>query len=116
MRKPRANFDTGGLWNAPAGKMIQWQVRGMAQIRYSLDEIHRAVDLGIRSVLLADIGLIHVVAGLRKEGRLPENLRIKSSAVMAPGNPLAAKVLSDLGSDTINVATDLSVERGGSGP
>ena len=62
---PRANFDTGGLWNAPAGKLIQWQVRGSDQIRYSLDDVFRACDLGIRSVLLSDYGLIEVVGKLK---------------------------------------------------
>jgi len=62
---PRAGFDIGGAWNAPAGKFIQWQVRGADQLRYSLDDIFRAVDLGIRSVLIADIGLIKVIKDLR---------------------------------------------------
>lgn len=106
---PRANFDIGGLWNAPAGKLIQWQVRGADQIRYSLDDIFRACDLGIRSVLLADIGLIKLVHDLRDNGRLPSDLIIKSSAVLAPANPVSCKLLEDIGSNTVNVSTDLTV-------
>jgi hypothetical protein len=106
---PRANFDVGGLWNAPFGKTIQWQVRGAEQLRFCLDEIHRAVDLGIRSVLLADWGLIRTVAELRKQDRLPKKLVIKSSAVMAPANPASARLLQETGANTVNVATDLSV-------
>lgn len=105
---PRANFDTGGLWNAPAGKLIQWQVRGAAQIRYSLDDIFRACDLGIRSFLLADVGLIEVVHRLREKGKLPRELIIKSSAILAPANPASCQLLERIGSDTINVSTDLS--------
>lgn len=106
---PRANFDAGGLWNAPVGKFIQWQVRGADQLRYSLDDVFRACDLGIRSVLLADFGLIQAVSQLRSGGKLPPELVIKSSAVMAPANPASCKLLEDIGSDTINVSTDLSV-------
>ncbi|MCB1124186.1 MAG: U32 family peptidase, partial [Verrucomicrobiae bacterium] len=106
---PRAGFDIGGAWNAPAGKFIQWQVRGADQLRYSLDDIFRATDLGIRSVLLADIGLIQVVDELRRAGDLPADLIIKSSAVMMPANPASARLMQDLGSDTVNVSTDLSV-------
>ncbi|MBK1879172.1 U32 family peptidase [Pelagicoccus mobilis] len=106
---PRAGFDVGGMWNAPAGKFIQWQVRGADQLRYSIDEVKRACDLGIRSFLLADIGLIEMVSDLRNSGELPKNLIIKSSAVIAPANPASCKILERLGSDTINVATDLTL-------
>ena len=105
---PRANFDTGGLWNAPVGKLIQWQVRGADQLRYSLDDVFRACDLGIRSVLLSDYGLIEIVAKLRDSGKLPRNLIIKSSAILAPANPASCSLLERLGADTVNVSTDLS--------
>ncbi len=108
---PRAPFDTGGLWTAPAGKVVQWQVRGADQLRHSLDEIRRACDLGIRSVLLADYGLIEVVDELRQSGELPQDLGIKSSAILAPANPASARLLERIGASTINVATDLSVEQ-----
>ena len=106
---PRAGFDIGGAWNAPVGKFIQWQVRGADQLRYSLDDIYRAVDLGIRSVLIADVGLIKIINDLRACGDLPAELMVKSSAVMMPANPASAKLMEDLGSDTVNVSTDLSV-------
>jgi hypothetical protein len=105
---PRANFDTGGLWNAPAGKLIQWQVRGADQIRYSLDDVFRACDLGIRSVLIADIGLIQIIKELRDQAKLPKELIVKSSAILAPANPASCKLLETIGADTINVSTDLS--------
>src|SRR5690606_31651620 len=66
-------------------------------------------ELGIRSVLLADIGLIQLVAQLRSAGQLPSDLIIKSSAVMSVANPASVKLLQEIGTDTINVATDLSV-------
>jgi len=107
---PRANFDTGALWSAPGGKCIQWQNRGADQLRYCLDDIFRASDLGIRGFLLADYGLIQIVDQLRRQGQLPKTTIIKSSAVMAPANPSTVRLLESLGADTINVATDLSIE------
>ena len=106
---PRASFDTGGLWNAPAGRVIGWQARGASQVRYALDDVFRAVDLGIRSVLIADWGLIRIVSELRKQKVLPANLLIKSSAIMAPANPATVRLLEEIGADTINVATDLDI-------
>ena len=108
---PRANFDIGGFWNAPVGPMIQWQVRGADQLRYSLDDIFRACDLGIRSVLIADVGLIHMVKQLRDAGTLPSELIVKSSAVLVPANPAFARLLEAIGSDTINVSTDLTTSQ-----
>jgi len=106
---PRASFETGGLWAAPAGRAIQWQNRGSDQLRFCLDDVHRASDLGIRSVLLADFGLIQMVGELRRAGKLPKNLIVKSSALMAPANPASVRLLEQIGADTINVATDLSI-------
>lgn len=106
---PRANFDTGALWSAPIGKCIQWQNRGADQLRYCLDDIFRAVSLGVRSFLLADFGLIQIVGQLRRGGELPNDTVIKASAVMAPANPATVRLLESLGANTINVATDLSV-------
>jgi hypothetical protein len=106
---PRASFDTGGLWSAPAGKAIGWQNRGAEQLRFCLDDIFRALDLGVRSVLLADIGLIQCVDELRRQMKLPADLVIKSSALMATANPASARVLERIGANSVNVATDLSV-------
>ena len=105
----RASYDTGGLSTAPAGGIAQWQIRGANQLRYGLDDINRVVDLGIRSVLIADTGLIQIVDELRKKGELPENLVIKSSASFAPANAASVKILEQLGANTINLATDLSI-------
>ncbi len=59
-------------------------VRGAEQIRYSLDDVFRACDLGIRSFLIADLGLIQIINQLRDQGDLPSNLIVKSSAILAP--------------------------------
>jgi hypothetical protein len=106
---PRASFDIGGMWNAPSGRVIGWQARGANQVQYALDEIYRVIDLGIRSVLIADWGIIKIVADLRKKNVFPHNLLIKSSAIMAPANPASAQLLEEIGTDTINVATDLNM-------
>ena len=57
---PRASYDTGGFYKAPAGQFIGWQVRGADQLRYAMDDIRHACDLGLRSVLIADIGQVYL--------------------------------------------------------
>lgn len=110
---PRANFDIGGMSAAPSGKFIQWQIRGQDQFLYALEDIKRACDLGCRSVLLADFGLIQAVGQLRGKGALPSNLVIKTSAVMAPANAATCRLLEEIGGNTLNIATDLTVAQVG---
>jgi hypothetical protein len=69
----------------------------------------RATDLGIRSVLAADEGLIQLLGQARVAGELPADLIIKASAVLGIANPLGAKLIHDAGADTINVSSDISI-------
>jgi hypothetical protein len=106
---PRATFDIGAQVVASAGRSLGLSLRGADQLAFALADIRRAVDLGIRSVLISDIGLISIVAKLRAKGDLPGDLIIKTSVMMAPCNPASARVLEDLGANTINIPSDLSI-------
>jgi hypothetical protein len=106
---PRATFDIGAQVVAPAGRSLGLSLRGADQLAFALADIRRAVDLGIRSVLISDIGLISIVGKLRAKGELPGDLIIKTSVMMAPCNPASARLLEDLGASTINVPSDLSI-------
>ncbi len=106
---PRAAYDIGAQAYAAAGKSLAPALRGGDQLVYALKDIERAAALGIRSVLVADIGLLAVVGEMKKRGDLPRGLIVKTSVMMAPANPAAARVLEDLGATTINVPSDLTV-------
>lgn len=105
---PRAPFETGAQALAPAGKVIGWQHRGADQLVYALEDVRRACDLGIRSVLPADLGLIWVLNEMKKKGELPRNLVLKSSVTLPAANPATAKVFESVGVTTLNIPTDLS--------
>ena len=106
---PRASWDTGAQATSPAGKSIALSMRGAGQLAQGVMDTERAVKLGCRSILISDIGSLTVTNQLRKSGKLPKNLIIKTSVMMAPANPASARVLEDLGADTINVPSDLSL-------
>jgi peptidase U32-like protein len=106
---PRATFDIGAQVVAPAGRSLGLSLRGADQLGFALADIRRAVDLGIRSVLISDIGLISIVGKLRAKGELPADLIIKTSVMMAPCNPASARILEDLGANTINIPSDLTI-------
>ena len=106
---PRATFDIGAQAYSPAGKTLGLSLRGADQLAFGLMDIDRAVSLGIRSVLVSDIGQLMVVGKMRAAGRLPADLIVKTSVMMAPCNPASARVLEDLGATTINIPSDLTI-------
>ncbi len=105
---PRAPFETGAQALAPAGKVIGWQHRGADQLVYALEDVRRACDLGIRSVLPADLGLIWVLNEMKQKGELPRNLVLKSSVTLPAANPATARVFERAGVSTLNIPTDLA--------
>jgi hypothetical protein len=108
---PRATFDIGAQPYTPAGKSLGLSLRGADQLVYAMEDVRRAVALGLRSVLVSDLGILQVVAKMREVGELPKNLVIKTSVMMAPANPASARVLEELGANTINIPSDLSVSQ-----
>lgn len=105
---PRATFETGAQAHTPAGKVIGLQHRGADQLAYAVEDVRRAVDLGIRSVLPADLGLIWVINEMKRRGDLPANLVVKSSVTLPAANPATARVFETAGVSTLNIPTDLS--------
>jgi hypothetical protein len=106
---PRATFDVGAQVFSPAGKALGLSARGADQIRFSLEDVQRGVELGLRSVLVSDLGVLQVMGKMKATGDLPADLIIKTSVMMAPANPVSAKILEDLGATTINIPSDLSI-------
>lgn len=107
---PRATFDTSPQPWTPAGKVIGWNLRGSSQLAYAIEDVKRGCALGLRSVLVCDLGLLWILDEMKKAGDLPANLRIKVSILQSIPNPATAKVLERLGATTLNVSPDLSLE------
>lgn len=76
---PRAAWDTGAQIVASAGKNLGARLRGMDQVVYALEDIRRACALGIRSVLIADEGLLWLANEMKKAGELPPDFVFKIS-------------------------------------
>lgn len=108
---PRAPFDISSQPLTQAGKNIGWRNAGIDQLVYALEDVHRACELGIRSVLLADEGLLWIVNQFKSLGKLPKDLVVKISALMGASNPISIRILQDLGASTFNVASDQSLPR-----
>jgi hypothetical protein len=106
---PRAAWDTGAQITASAGKNLGARLRGMDQVVYAAEDIRRACALGIRSVLVADEGLMALVLEMKKAGELPPNFVVKVSVQMGAANPISVRWMEQLGAGTYNTPTDLSL-------
>lgn len=106
---PREEWDIGRAASSADGQVLAGRLRGTRQLRYAVDDIVRAAELGIRGFLIADPGLLKLVAGLQAAGQLPASIVWKVSAVLAPSNPLSFRTLEELGGSTINVPSDLTL-------
>ncbi|MGI8911193.1 MAG: U32 family peptidase [Rubrobacteraceae bacterium] len=106
---PRASWETGATVISGAGKTLGAQHRGQDQLAYALEDVLRGVSLGLRGVLVADAGLLWVLRDLKKSGDLPADLVVKVSVQLAAANAAAIQAMEDLGADTYNVPTDLSL-------
>jgi hypothetical protein len=105
---PRAPWEGNGQALSPDGKIFGWRHMGMDQVVYGFRDVERAVELGMRSILIADEGLIWLVDQAKQRGILPADLVVKASALMGLSNPLGIKLLVDQGLGTVNVASDIS--------
>lgn len=106
---PRATFDIGAQVLSAAGKTLGLSLRGADQLVYAMEDVKRAVRLGLRSVLVSDLGILQIVANMRAAGDLPIDLILKTSVMMAPTNPASARILELLGANTINIPSDLTL-------
>src|SRR5215207_7716278 len=106
---PRAGWDTGAMAYAAAGRIVAPKVRGMDQLVQAVEDVKRACEHGITSVLVTDDGLLEVLGAMKRAGELPERLILKGSVMLGASNPVSVRNLERLGLTTFNVPTDLSL-------
>jgi hypothetical protein len=107
--RPNAAWDTSAMARAPAGAVVAPTSRGQEQVVQGLEDVKRAAAHGIRSVLIADLGLLSVFGAMRAAGEVPDEMQAKVSVMLPAANPAAARVLADLGANTLNLPTDLTL-------
>jgi hypothetical protein len=106
---PRAGWDTGAMAYSTAGKIVAPKARGMDQLVHAVEDVKRALEHGIYSVLVTDEGLLLVLGKMKKAGELPQELILKGSVMLGAANPASVRLLQDLGLTTFNTPTDLSL-------
>jgi hypothetical protein len=107
--RPNAAWDTSAMARSPAGGAVAAASRGQEQVVQGIEDVKRAAAHGIRSVLIADLGLLSVFGAMRAAGELPDDMQAKISVMLPAANPAAARVLAELGASTLNLPTDLTL-------
>jgi hypothetical protein len=107
--RPNAAWDTSAMARAVAGAVVAPTSRGQEQVVQGIEDVKRAAAHGIRSVLIADLGLLAVFGAMRGAGELPDDMQAKISVMLPAANPAAARVLAELGASTLNLPTDLTL-------
>jgi hypothetical protein len=107
--RPNAAWDTSAMARSPAGAVVAPASRGMEQVVHGIEDATRAAAHGIRSVLVADLGLLSVLGAMRAAGELPGDMQAKVSVMLPAANPASARVLAGLGATTLNLPTDLTL-------
>jgi hypothetical protein len=106
---PRATYDTSASVLTLEGQRMGLRLRGQEQVVRAIEDVKRASDLGCRSFLIYDEGLLWVLDEMRIQGELPNETKIKISAHTGHGNPASAKLLEKLGASSINPVRDLQL-------
>ena len=106
---PRATYDTSASANTPEGARIGYRLRGYKNLVYGLEDVKRAVSLGVRGIVVYDEGMLWVLGEMRKKGELPKNTHFKVSAHCGHGNPASARLLELIGADSFNPVRDLQI-------
>ena len=107
---PRAPYDTSATAQTREGARIGYRLRGYDNLTYAMEDVKRAVELGVRGIVVYDEGLLWVLNKMREEGELPLDVHFKVSAHCGHGNPASARLLEDIGADSFNPVRDLQIE------
>jgi Peptidase family U32 len=106
---PRAGWGTGVQATASSGRVVAGSLRGVDELRAAVLDVVHAAELGVRSVLVSDLGQLAVLARMRDAGDLPADFVLKVSISLPVANPATARVLEDLGASSLNLPVDLAV-------
>ena len=104
---PRANWDTGVQAATLGGRVIGSSLRGADQLAFGVEDVLHGAALGLRSILVADLGHLKVLGQMKRTGDLPADFVLKVSVTLAAANPATARLLEDLGATSINLPVDL---------
>ncbi len=106
---PRATYDTSATVQSSQGMRIGYRLRGIEQVIRAIEDVKRAVELGIKGFLVYDEGMLWLVNQMRQDGELPPDISFKVSAHCGNANPISVKLMAEHGADSVNPVRDLQL-------
>lgn len=106
---PRATYDTSASVQTKEGSRMGYRLRGYDNLLYAIEDAKRAIEFGVRGILLYDEGLLWVLNQMREDGIIPKNTHFKLSAHTGHGNPADGKLFQELGLNSLNPVRDLQI-------
>lgn len=106
---PRVMWDIGRMSSTPEGAYSGIRIRGSDYLSYTIADMMRAMEAGVRGFLVWDEGLLMVLVEMRRQGKIPADCFFKVSVFTGHANPAGAKVIETLGADTLNPLPDLTL-------
>lgn len=107
---PRATTDTSASVNTQEGVRMGYRLRGQEQVIRAIEDIRRAVKLGVRSFMVYDEGQLWLMNKMRQDGFLPNDVKFKISAHTGHGNPCSARLLQEIGANSFNPVRDIQLQ------
>ena len=108
---PRGTWDISALPFTPAGKAQGIRHEGVDQLVYAMEDLKRGVQLGLRGALVGDEGLLLLTKEMKRQGLLPRDFVVKCSVQIMASNPVSIRLMQDIGADTYNVPTALTLPK-----
>ncbi|WP_313896075.1 hypothetical protein [Streptomyces sp. YIM 98790] len=106
---PRGTWDIGAATRTSSGGAGP-RARGNDALAGCVEDALRAAELGVRCLLVADEGVLWTLHRLRAAGTLPADTTLKVSALIGPVNPASVAVHEQLGADSVNIPSDLTLQ------
>ena len=107
---PRATTDTSASVHTDEGVRMGYRLRGQEQVVRAVEDVKRAARFGVRSFLVYDEGCLWILNKMRSEGFIPKDCKFKVSAHAGHGNPCSAKMLEEIGANSINPVRDIQLQ------
>jgi hypothetical protein len=106
---PRVMWDIGRMSSTPEGAYSGIRIRGSDYLSYTIADMVRAMEAGIRGFIVWDEGLLMILVEMRRQGKIPRDCFFKVSVFTGHANPAGAMLIQNLGADTINPLPDLTL-------
>jgi hypothetical protein len=106
----RKAWDAGGKEiSTPEGAMQGFRLRGSDNISYHIADVMRCIEAGFRGFLVYDEGVLMLMSKMRAEGLIPAETIFKFSVFGGYCSAAGAKVLENLGANSMNPISDVSL-------